>query len=67
MDFQAVVDSMTAMTCVVSVERLPGEHNARYRLVTGNRAYVDSIEHPAPGTQIVSCRIRSIRIISPGI
>ncbi|MCR4764100.1 MAG: EAL domain-containing protein [Lachnospiraceae bacterium] len=56
MDFQAVVDSMTAMTCVVSVERLPGEHNARYRLVTGNRAYVDSIEHPAPGTQMLKDR-----------
>jgi len=45
-DFQKVVDSMAAMTCVVSVEKLPNGGCGEYRIVTGNKAYIDSIEHP---------------------
>ncbi len=54
MDFQAVVDAMSAMTCVVSVERLPDDRYGKLRIVTGNKAYIDSIEHPAPGTQMLT-------------
>ena len=45
-DFQRVVDSMAAMTCVVSVEKLPDGGCGEIRIVTGNKAYIDSIEHP---------------------
>ncbi len=54
MDFQALVDHMSAMTCVVSVERLPDDRYGRIRIVAGNKAYVDSIEHPAPGTKMLT-------------
>ena len=49
MDFQAIADRMTAMTCVISVEALPEGRYGKLRLVAGNKAYIDSIEHPAPG------------------
>ena len=54
MDFQAVVDGMSAMTCVVSVETLPDGKPGKFRIVTGNKVYIDSIEHPAPGAQMLS-------------
>ncbi|MBQ7583234.1 MAG: EAL domain-containing protein [Lachnospiraceae bacterium] len=53
MDFQTVVDSMSAMSCVVSVETLPDGKYGKFRIVTGNRAYIDSIEHPAPGARML--------------
>ncbi|MCR4690189.1 MAG: EAL domain-containing protein [Lachnospiraceae bacterium] len=54
MDFQAIVDGMSAMTCVVSVENLPDGKYGKFRLVTGNKAYIDSIEHPAPGVEMLT-------------
>lgn len=54
MDFQKIVDGMTAMTCVVSVEKNPKEGRGKFKIVTGNRAYIDSIENPAPGTQMLT-------------
>ena len=56
MDFQTIVDGMSAMSCVVSVERLPEDGCGELRIVTGNKAYIDSIEHPAPGTQMLTNR-----------
>ena len=56
MDFQAVVDSLPAMACVVSVEDLGDGKAGKYRIVTGNKAYIDSIEHPAPGTEMLTDR-----------
>ena len=53
MDFQALVDSMTAMSCVVSVEKV-GDGYGAVRIVTGNRAYIDSIEHPAEGVEMLT-------------
>ncbi len=53
MDFQTIVDSLPAMACVVSVETLPDGKCGKFRLVTGNKAYVDSIENPAPGTRLL--------------
>ena len=56
MDFQGLVDGMAAMTCVVSVEALEnGEHGA-IRIVTGNRSYIDSIERPVKGTEMLSAK-----------
>ena len=54
MDFQKIADGMTAMTCIVSVEKLPDGKRGKFRIVAGNRAYIDSIENPAPGTQMLS-------------
>ena len=51
-DFQKVADSMSAMTCVVSVEKLEGGGYGEIRIVTGNKAYIDSIEHP-PGEVVM--------------
>ncbi|MCR5410493.1 MAG: EAL domain-containing protein [Lachnospiraceae bacterium] len=56
MDFQAAVDAMSAMTCLVSVERKPDGGYGKIRIVTGNKAYIDSIEHPAPGTEMLTYR-----------
>ncbi|MCR5106615.1 MAG: EAL domain-containing protein [Lachnospiraceae bacterium] len=53
MDFQKIVDGMHAMTCVISVERLPDDRYGKLRIVTGNKAYISSIENPAPGTEML--------------
>ncbi|MBR4718640.1 MAG: EAL domain-containing protein [Lachnospiraceae bacterium] len=53
MDFQTIVDGMSAMTCVVSVETLPDGKRGKFHIVTGNKVYIDSIEHPAPGTKML--------------
>ncbi len=37
-DFQKVVDSIGAMTCVVSVKKLENGGHGEIRIVTGNRA-----------------------------
>ncbi|MBR5336358.1 MAG: GGDEF domain-containing protein [Lachnospiraceae bacterium] len=54
MNFQAITDSVQAMACVVSVEMLPEGKRGKYRIVTGNEAYVGSIERPAPGTEMLT-------------
>ena len=54
MDFQAIVDGMKAMTCVMSVEKLEGDRYGKVKVVTGNRAYIDSIENPAPGAEMLT-------------
>ena len=54
MDFQAFVDSIDAMTCVISVEMLDNGHYGDIRLVAGNKAYVDSIEQAWDGPQLMS-------------
>ncbi len=53
-DFQKVVDSMSAMTCVVSVEKLEDGGYGEIRIVTGNKAYIDSIEHPMDGVVMLT-------------
>ena len=45
-DFQGLVDGMGAMTCVVSVEKKADGSIGEFRIVTGNKSYVSSIEHP---------------------
>ena len=44
MDFQKLVDSISGMACVLSVEKITGDSYGTIRIVTGNKAYVDSIE-----------------------
>ena len=46
MDFDLLAKSMGAMTCVLSVEKLPGDKCGEIRIVSGNDAYIDSIEKP---------------------
>lgn len=53
-DFKALVDGMASMTCVVSVRKAPESGANEFRIVTGNRAYIDSIENPAPGIQMLT-------------
>ena len=53
MDFQSIADSFGVMACVLSVEPLPGG-GGTVRIVTGNRAYIDSIEHPSAGTELLT-------------
>ena len=54
MDLQKYVDGFGAMTCVVSVENLGNGKRGKFRIVTGNKAYIDSIEHPAPGAELLT-------------
>ena len=53
MDLQNYVDGFGAMTCVVSVEDLGGGKRGKFRIVCGNKPYIDSIEHPAPGAELL--------------
>ncbi len=56
MDFQQIADSMAAMTCIVSVEKRPNGGYGDIRIVTGNRAYIDSIEHPIGDMQMLTSK-----------
>ena len=47
MNFQSIVDSIPTAACVISVEKLDGDNYGKIRIVTGNRPYLDTIEHPA--------------------
>ena len=53
-ELQKIADCFDAMTCVISVERRPEGGYGTIRIVTGNRAYLDSMEHPAPGTEMLT-------------
>ncbi len=48
MDFQTVVNSFSAMACIVSVEKDDNGRQRKFRIVAGNPGYIDSIEHPSP-------------------
>ncbi len=54
MDYQAVVDGFTSMACIVSVEKNVEGSQRKFRIVTGNKAYIDSIEHPAPMAKMLT-------------
>ena len=54
MNFQAIVDGIGTAACVVSVEKLDGDRHGKIRLVTGNRAYIDTIEKPMGGNSFLS-------------
>ena len=44
MDFSEFVNKIYPMTCVISVESKDGKSYGDIRIVTGNKAYIDSIE-----------------------
>lgn len=44
MDFQKLVDSISGLACVISVEKITGDSYGTIRIVTGNKAYIESIE-----------------------
>ena len=46
MDFQVIVDGMATATCVVSVEKRENGDYGKIRIVTGNAAYIKTIEQP---------------------
>ena len=46
MELQKFVDQFKPMTCILSVERKKGGGYGTIRIVTGNKAYIDSIEDP---------------------
>lgn len=54
MDFQAFVDSIPTAACIVSVEKLDNQNYGTIRIVTGNRPYLDSIEHPADNLSMLT-------------
>ena len=53
MDFQQLVDGMAAMTCFMSVEKCDYGYGD-IRIVTGNRPYIESIESPADGVEMLT-------------
>ncbi len=54
MVFQTIVDSIGAATCVVSVEKKENGNYGKVRIVTGNRAYLDTIEKPMGGLEMLA-------------
>ena len=56
MDFQNVVDSFATAACVVSVEILNDGNRGKFRIVTGNRPYLDTIEHPMNNLQMLTMK-----------
>ena len=53
MDFKSYVDGFGAMTCVVSVEAFDDGKKGKFRIVDGNDSYINTIENPAPGTEML--------------
>lgn len=53
MDLQKMVDSIDAMTCVMSVEDLGNGRYGDIRIITGNKAYIDSVEQPSQGVELL--------------
>ena len=53
MDFNSIVNSFSTMACIVSVEKNLTGNKRKYRIVTGNDAYIDSIEHPIPNMRMM--------------
>ncbi|MBR6069765.1 MAG: hypothetical protein IKP78_04150 [Ruminococcus sp.] len=53
MDFQTIVDSMGKAACIISVEKLDGGSYGELRIVTGNRSYMDTIELPINGVEML--------------
>ena len=54
MNFQSFVDSIPTAACVVSVEKLENGNYGKIRIVTGNKIYIDSIEHPAENMKMLT-------------
>ena len=48
-DYQPFVDNLTVPACVLSVEKAENGPHRKIRIVTGNQAYIDTIEKHVPG------------------
>ena len=46
MNFQELADKFHAPTCIISVEKKPEKGYGKICIVTGNKKYLDPIEHP---------------------
>lgn len=44
MDYQKLAECFSAMTCIISIEKLSDGNFGNIRIVAGNKAYIDSIE-----------------------
>ena len=53
MNIKEYVNGFGAMTCVVSVESFEDGRYGKFRIVDGNKTYIDSIENPAPGAEML--------------
>ena len=56
MKFQEVADSIAAMTCIMSVEKKEDGGYGDIRIVTGNEAYIASIEQPQDGITMLNSK-----------
>lgn len=56
MDFQTIVDGFSAATCIISVEKKPDGTYGQIRIVTGNKAYIDSIEGTYDAPKLLSSK-----------
>ncbi|MCR4580670.1 MAG: GGDEF domain-containing protein [Treponema sp.] len=54
MDFQNFVDGFKLMTCLVSVEKFSDDSYGNIRIVTGNKAYIQSIEGDPDSPQMLT-------------
>ena len=54
MDFQCIVDGISKAACVVSVEKKEDGNYGDIRIVTGNRAYLDTIERPMENVEMLT-------------
>ena len=53
MDFKSFVNGFGAMTCVISVESFGDGKYGKFRIVEGNSSYIDSIEKPYAGAELL--------------
>ena len=54
MDFQAIADSFSTMTCIISVEKKKNGSYGEIRIVAGNKPYIQSIEGMPDVPQMLS-------------
>ena len=54
MDFQQYIDGFKNMACLISVEKLPDGSYGTIRLVTGNKAYIQSVESFPNGPKLLT-------------
>ena len=54
MDFTKFAEGFGALTCIMSVQKKSDDEYGELRIVAGNKAYVDSIEHPMGGLEMLT-------------
>jgi len=51
-DFQTIVDGINSVACIMSAEVLENGRRGKFRLIAGNKPYIDSVENPAMDLQL---------------